>query len=78
MTRTEIDNALQWAGTASLMGMYIVMSFFKEYHALQLIFGCLGGLMYFTWTVRVRNRPQMLVNLMGITITLAGLYKAIG
>ena len=71
-------NILQWAGTACLMSMYIVMSFFQEYHVLQLTFGFLGGLCYLTWTVLVRNRPQLLVNLMGVTITLAGLYKSLG
>lgn len=78
MTRTQIDNALQWAGTACLMAMYIVMSFFPTLYPWNLVFGCAGGLLYFVWTVRVRNKPQMLVNLMGVTITLAGLYKALG
>ena len=71
-------NLLQWAGTACLMSMYIVMSFFQEYHTLQLVFGFLGGACYLTWTVLVNNRPQMLVNLMGVAITLAGLYKTLG
>jgi hypothetical protein len=70
-------NWLQWAGTACLMSMYIVMSFFSQYHVAQLVFGCMGGLLYLTWTVLVNNRPQMLVNLMGVAITLAGLYKAL-
>jgi hypothetical protein len=78
MTRTEIDNSLQWAGTASLMTMYVIMSFFPELHPWNLVAGCLGGVLYFAWTLRVANKPQMIVNAMGITITLLGLYKAWG
>ena len=74
----KLTDILQWAGTACLMTMYIIMSFFPDMHPWNLVFGCLGGLCYLTWTVLVKNRPQLLVNLMGVTITLLGLYKAWG
>jgi hypothetical protein len=78
MTRTEIDNALQWAGTACLLSMYVLMSFFPHLHPWNIVAGVLGGGCYLVWTVRVRNRPQMLVNGVAIAISLAGLYKAWG
>jgi hypothetical protein len=78
MTRTEIDNALQWAGTACLLSMYVLMSFFPHLHPWNIVAGVLGGSCYLLWTVRVRNRPQMLVNGVAIAISLAGLFKAWG
>ena len=78
MTRTEIDNILQWAGTACLLTMYVLMSFFPHLHPWNIVCGVLGGMLYLAWTLRVRNRPQMLVNAVAIAIGLAGIYKAWG
>ena len=78
MTRTEIDNILQWAGTACLLTMYVLMSFYKELHPWNIVAGVLGGACYLAWTIRVANKPQMLVNAVAIAIGLAGIYKAWG
>jgi hypothetical protein len=74
----KLNEVLQWAGTACLMSMYIIMSFFPSAYPWNLVAGCLGGTFYFIWTLRVANKPQMIVNVMGVTITLAGLFKAWG
>jgi hypothetical protein len=58
--------------------MYTLMSFFPELHPWNIVAGVLGGLCFLTWTIRVRNTPQMIVNLVAITIGIAGLYRAIG
>ena len=71
-----INNTLQWAGTACLITMYIVMSFFPHMYPLNILMGLLGGLFYFTWCLRVRNRPQMIVNAAGIIVCCLGLVKA--
>jgi hypothetical protein len=74
----KLTDILQWAGTACLMTMYIIMSFFPEQHPWNLVAGMLGGGCYLVWTVLVANKPQMIVNAMGVTITVLGLYKAWG
>jgi hypothetical protein len=73
-----INSALQWAGTASLIGMYIVMSYFNELHVLQLMLGMLGGMLYLTWSLRTANKAQVLVNTAGILVCIGGLFKALG
>ena len=78
MTRTEIDNILQWTGTACLLTMYVLMSFFPHLHPWNIVAGLGGGACYLAWTVRVANKPQMLVNGVAIAIGLAGLYNAWG
>jgi hypothetical protein len=74
----KLNEVLQWAGTACFMVMYTTMSFFKEQHVLQLTAGCLGGLLFLAWSLRVVNRQQTIVNITGVAITLVGLYRAIG
>jgi hypothetical protein len=72
------DNILQWAGTVCLLTMYALMSFRPDLHPWNIVAGVLGGLCYLTWTLRVANKPQMIVNGVAIAIGLAGLFKAWG
>jgi hypothetical protein len=71
-----LNNILQWAGTACLLTMYVLMSFYPQLHPYNIVAGVLGGMLYLIWTVRVRNTPQLIVNLVAIAIGLAGLFKA--
>lgn len=71
-----INNILQWLGTACLITMYVVMSFFPDMYPLNIVMGLLGGSFYFAWCLRVQNRPQMIVNAAGILVCCAGLVKA--
>jgi hypothetical protein len=70
------NDLLQWAGTVSLLTMYTLMSFRPDLHPWNIVAGVLGGACYLTWTIRVSNRPQMLVNAVAIAIGLAGLFRA--
>ena len=76
--RWQLNEVLQWAGTACFMVMYITMSFFKEFHIVQLVAGCLGGSLFLIWSLRVANKQQTIVNITGVAITLVGLFKALG
>jgi hypothetical protein len=73
-----INNTLQWAGTVCLLTMYVLMSFYPHLYPYNIVAGVLGGAFYLAWTLRVRNRPQLIVNVVAITIGLAGLYKVWG
>ena len=73
-----VNNILQWAGTTALISMYIVMSFFPQMYPWNIVLGCLGGVLYFAWSFRVANKPQMLVNGAGILVCILGLFKAWG
>ena len=72
------NNILQWTGTVCLLAMYVLMSFFPDLHPYNIVAGVLGGVCYLVWTIRVGNRPQLIVNAVAITIGLAGLYNAWG
>ena len=78
MSNIKLNEVLQWAGTACFMVMYTTMSFFKELHTVQLIAGCMGGALFLAWSLRVANKQQTIVNVTGVTITLIGLFKALG
>ena len=71
-----INNVLQWAGTVCLLTMYTLMSFFPHLHPWNIVAGLAGGVCYLAWTLRVKNRPQLIVNAVAIAIGVAGLFKA--
>jgi len=73
-----INNALQWAGTACFITMYTIMSFFAELHPWNIVMGCAGGTLFLIWSYRVANKPQMIVNAVGVAVCVAGLIKIWG
>lgn len=76
ISQKQMDNLLQWSGTVCLLAMYVLMSFFPHLHPWNIVAGVLGGVCYLAWTIRVGNRPQLIVNAVAITIGLAGLLNA--
>ena len=74
----KFNDMLQWAGTACFIAMYSLMSFFPTLYPWNIVAGMLGSSMYLAWCIRVQNRPQTIVNLTGIAVCLAGLFKAWG
>lgn len=70
-----MNAVLQWAGTSALMIMYCIMSFWPELAPLNLVAGMMGGLLYFCWSYRTQNKPQMIVNAMGVVVCILGLIR---
>jgi hypothetical protein len=73
-----LNGLLQWAGTSCLLTMYILMSFYPNMYPLNLVAGMLGGGFYLAWSIRVKNKAQVLVNLAGILVCCAGLIRYAG
>lgn len=74
----KTNDLIQWAGTVFVLLMYLVMNYFPEQAPWNITFGLLGALMYFTWTVRVKNYPQMLINIVAIALCTGGLIRHFG
>jgi hypothetical protein len=74
----KLNDAIQWAGTCSFMIMYSIMSFFPECHPWNIVAGVVGSSLYLLWSLRVANKPQLITNVVGLTICAVGLYKAWG
>jgi hypothetical protein len=72
----KTNDIIQWAGTVCFMTMYTLMSL--NMYPWNILAGLLGGSFYMLWSIRVANKPQMLTNLVGITICIVGLYTALG
>lgn len=73
-----VNSSLQWLGTAFILVMYVLMSFFPELYPWNLVAGLSGGSMFFAWSLRVKNTQQTIVNLAGITVCSLGLLRYFG
>jgi len=71
----DTNTILQWLGTICFLEMYVVSSFFIELYPLNLVLAIMGTLFYLMWSVRVRNKPQMITNIVGLSICVVGLFK---
>jgi hypothetical protein len=75
MSKEKVNDIIQWAGTFFILAMYVSMNFFREL-GLDPICGLLGGICFAVWSYRVANKPQLLVNVVAITVCVVGLFKA--
>ena len=78
MMKINANELIQWVGTAFVLAMYVLMNLFPELAPWNLVAGLAGATAYFIWTVRVRNYPQMMINVVAITLCVAGLLKHFG
>lgn len=74
----KVNETIQWIGTAFVLSMYAIMNLAPELAPWNLVMGLLGSVCYFVWTVRVRNRPQMLINIVAMTLCVLGLFRHFG
>jgi hypothetical protein len=78
MSYRNIDEVLQWVGTAFILVMYALMNFFPEFRVYTIVTGLGGAICFFAWAYRVANKQQMIINGVAITLCVVGLYKAWG
>ena len=74
----KTNELIQWLGTFFILAMYVVMNVFPERILYIQLMGLLGATAFFTWTIRVRNYPQMLINGVAIALCCLGLFQQIG
>ena len=78
MTRTEIDNTLQWLGAAAIIAGHVLNSIGPSMYPYNIAVFAVGTVLFLTWAWRVRNIPQAVVNIVALAIGLVGVYKAFG
>jgi hypothetical protein len=74
----KANEIIQWTGTVFILVMYAVMNLFPQQIIYIQLFGLLGAISFFTWTVRVKNYPQMTINAVAMTLCVVGLLRHFG
>lgn len=69
----KTNDTIQWAGTAFILGMYVISNFFPGMDTLRNSLALTGASCFFAWAYRVANKPQMIINGVAIALCIAGL-----
>jgi len=78
MSYRQTDELLQWAGAVAIVAGHVLNAIGPAAYPYNIIVFAVGTVLFLTWAVRVRNKPQAMVNVVSLAIGLVGLFKAFG
>lgn len=80
MRAWRLNEVLQWAGAVFIIAGHLLNTAGAEVHRdmWNILAFFIGTVAFLAWSVRVANKPQMLVNVVAIATCGAGLYRAWG
>lgn len=74
MSRNDI---LQWVGAGFIVAGHVTNAIGPAAYPWNIVTFAIGTVMFLVWSARVKNRPQLVVNVISLSIGLVGLYKAL-
>ena len=72
----KLNDSLQWIGAVFIIIGHVCNSIGPDAYPYNIVAFTLGTIAFMTWTIRVKNRPQFIVNAVAIVTCLIGLLKA--
>ena len=76
--KLEINEILQWTGAVFIIAGHSLNAVGPAAYPYNILAFFLGTILFMTWSIRVANKPQLLVNIVALAIGLTGLVKAFG
>ena len=76
--KLDTNEILQWAGAVFIIAGHSLNAVGPAAYPYNILAFFVGTVLFFAWTVRVANKPQMAVNLVALALGLTGLIKAFG
>ena len=76
--KLEINEILQWTGAVFIIAGHSLNAVGPAVYPYNILAFFLGTILFMAWSIRVANRPQLLVNIVALVIGLTGLAKAFG
>jgi hypothetical protein len=76
--KLEINEILQWTGAVFIIAGHSLNAVGPAAYPYNILAFFLGTILFMAWSVRVANKPQLLVNIVALAIGLTGLAKAFG
>jgi len=72
----KLDDGLQWIGAVGVIAGHSLNAVGPAAYPWNVVAFFIGTTFFMAWSVRARNRPQTLVNVVALVIGMTGLYKA--
>ena len=73
---TDFDEWLQWAGAVFIIAGHSLNAAGPAVYPFNIATLFIGTVLFLIWSLRVRNRPQLLINVIALAIGATGLYRA--
>lgn len=74
--KSKINEILQWIGALFIIIGHVLNAIGPSCYPYNIVAFTLGTVFFLAWTLRVKNKPQMIVNIVAITTCLTGLVNA--
>ena len=76
--KSKINDILQWAGAVFIIAGHSLNAVGPAAYPWNILAFFLGTILFLAWSIRVANKPQLLVNIVALSIGASGLYRAFG
>lgn len=76
--KQNFNEILQWAGAVFIIAGHSLNAVGPAVYPYNILAFFVGTVFFLWWTLRVANKPQMLVNIVAIAISATGLVRAFG
>ena len=76
--KLEINEILQWSGAVFIIAGHSLNAVGPAAYPYNILAFFLGTILFMAWSIRVANKPQLLVNIVALALGLTGLVKAFG
>lgn len=74
--KLETNEILQWAGAIFIIGGHSLNAVGPAAYPYNILTFFIGTILFLIWTIRVANKPQLLVNIVAFILGLSGLVNA--
>jgi hypothetical protein len=72
----KLNDILQWIGAVFIIAGHVCNAIGPSVYPYNIVAFTLGTIAFMYWTIRVKNRPQLVVNIVAIVTCLLGLFNA--
>jgi predicted membrane metal-binding protein len=76
--KLEINEILQWTGAVFIIAGHSLNAVGPAAYPYNILAFFVGTILFMSWSIRVANKPQLLVNIVALALGLTGLAKAFG
>lgn len=76
--KLEINETLQWSGAVFIIAGHSLNAVGPAAYPYNILAFFLGTILFMAWSIRVANKPQLMVNIVALGIGVTGLAKAFG
>ena len=74
--KLEINEILQWTGAVFIIAGHSLNAVGPAVYPYNIVAFFIGTILFLIWSLRVSNRPQLLVNVVALSIGATGLFRA--